>query len=627
MTGKGITLKRLVATGPNAKRAELEFTAGLNVVGYISQTGKSYVVECIDYMLGGKTPPRAIKQSKVYDTLWLEFIDATDNTYVLKRPLAGGRYSLFRLPLADVNDSTPSERISITKRAKFSVSSLILSLAGFRNVQIRSKLTTNERHPLSFRTISHFFIVDEISMIDDPSPIRSRHPYAQTAERSAFKFLLTGKDDSDLEEVEKESPGNMADRVRREVYSELIRQLEAEVQELRGDNQFAGISLQEIEQRLAVTASEVAEISEGIRQHTTDRRAAWLELQTAESRLLVLGELLARFSLLRSHYVSDLQRLEFISEGEHYLDQLETIACPLCGVPLGEHSPEECDSGDGAITLVSVLDAFERESEKIRSHIGDLESTVGVLQAEEKEVKDKAATLGNRIKEIDDRLQDELAPMMSAAKTQIEELVTTRSSLLYLESLEARLTGLNDACAELGEAQEDETDATEAEDATAIEIDDQAIADFCSMMRGLLERWQFLPAERDVTFDTAKFDFVVDGQGRKNNGKGVRAIIHAAFNVALMRYCLAKDLPHPRFVILDSPLTTLKEQRHNIHPEDIDEVPGEVQAAFFEDLAQTPASEQIIVIENKRPPLYLKDQIKYTEFVGPAGVGRSGFYP
>lgn len=627
MTGKGITLKRLVATGPAVKRAELNFDTGLNVVGYISQTGKSYVVECIDFMLGGTKPPRAIKQSKGYDTLWLEFTDATGNTYVLKRPLAGGRYSLFRRPFSDVSESTTSEHISIGKKAKFSVSSLILSLAGFSSVQIRSNLTTNESNSLSLRMISHFFIVDEISMIDDKSPIHSRHVFSQTKERSAFKFLLTGKDDSDREQVEKESPDDVAYRVRREVYDELIRELEAEVQQLRDSNQSDGISLQEIEQRLAATAVEVAEISERIRQHTKDRRAAWLELQTAESRLLVLSELLARFSLLRSHYTSDLKRLDFISEGEHYLGQLETIACPLCGAPLGEHSPEKCDGDDAALTLESVRDAFERESQKILTHVNDLESTVDVLQTEEKEVKNKAAQLEDRIKQIDDRLRDELAPMMSAAKSHVEELIKTRSSLLYLESLESRLAGLRAARAELGEASEVETDTTEAEETTAIEIDDQAVVDFCSMMRGLLERWKFLPTGRYLTFDTARFDFVVDGQARKNNGKGVRAIIHAAFNLALMRYCLANDLPHPRFVILDSPLTTLKEQRHNVQPEELDEVPGEVQAAFFEDLARTPASEQIIVIENKRPPSQVRDQINYTEFVGPADVGRSGFYP
>jgi hypothetical protein len=90
---------------------------------------------------------------------------------------------------------------------------------------------------------------------------------------------------------------------------------------------------------------------------------------------------------------------------------------------------------------------------------------------------------------------------------------------------------------------------------------------------------------------------------------------------------LAKDLPHPRFVILDSPLTTFKEPRQNVRPEDIDEVPGEVQTAFFEDLANTDSNAQIIVIENKQPPASVKDRIQYTEFVGPIAPGRPGFFP
>lgn len=625
MTGKGITLKRLLATGETVDRAEVEFEAGLSVVGYFSQTGKSYVVECIDYMLGGKTPPRNIKQSKGYDTLWLEFKDTAGRMYVLRRPLSGGPFRLYTMPLADVTDATPSRRLSVTKKAKTSAAAFLMDLAGFPNAKLKTN-ASNQKGALSFRTILHFFIVDEISMIDDPSPIHSRHVFAPTTERSAFKFLLTGKDDSDLEEVEKETPEDLADRVRREVYDELIRQLEAEIQQLRGNSQ-GGASLQELEQRLEVGAAEVAETSASISEQTGARREAWLELQAAESRLLVLDELLARFVLLRSHYDSDLKRLDFISEGQHYLDQLETIACPLCGAPLADHSPEPCDGDAGALSLVSVRDAFEREAEKIRTHVGDLEGTVGVLRTEHQEVTGKATVLGARVSEIDQLLSNHLAPRMTAAKSQVEELAKVRSRLMYLESLDSRLVSLQSARNELGDPPEVEGDEPEAGGSTTVQIDEQAVADFCSVMRGLLERWHFLPAGRDVTFDTAKFDFVVDGQARKNNGKGVRALIHAAFNVALMRYCLAKNLPHPRFVILDSPLTTFKEPRQNVRPEDIDEVPGEVQTAFFEDLSKTDTNEQIIVIENKQPPASIKDKIKYTLFVGYGEPGRAGFYP
>src|SRR3546814_16286533 len=58
------------------------------------------------------------------------------------------------------------------------------------------------------------------------------------------------------------------------------------------------------------------------------------------------------------------------------------------------------------------------------------------------------------------------------------------------------------------------------------------------------------------------FDLIIDGKRRRNNGKGVRAIPHAAFKVALLTFCRSRGLPHPGFLVLDTPLITY---RHPIH--------------------------------------------------------------
>lgn len=309
-----------------------------------------------------------------------------------------------------------------------------------------------------------------------------------------------------------------------------------------------------------------------------------------------------------------------MSEGQHYLDQLETIDCPLCGSPL----PESPKKGDGALSVSGVYVAYTQEAAKIRSHVGDLEGTVTVLQKEQTEVTIRMKALRNRVAEIDQYLAATLAPQMAVANKQVRELIHQRSQLLYAESLEARLTAIREIRAGLANpVEESEAEPTEGR----VQIDEQSVTDFCEMMRDLLERWHFLSPKAQVSFDTAKFDFVIDGQARRNNGKGVRAIIHAAFNIALMRYCLAKNLPHARFAILDSPLTTFKERGQATRLEDLDEVPGEVQTAFFEDLAKVQANEQIIVIENKQPPPSIKERLTYVQFVGYDVPGRAGFFP
>ena len=49
---------------------------------------------------------------------------------------------------------------------------------------------------------------------------------------------------------------------------------------------------------------------------------------------------------------------------------------------------------------------------------------------------------------------------------------------------------------------------------------------------------------------------------RSQNGKAVKAVYHSAFAVALMIYCRTNRLPHPGFLVLDSPLVTYGKPIH-----------------------------------------------------------------
>jgi hypothetical protein len=113
-------------------------------------------------------------------------------------------------------------------------------------------------------------------------------------------------------------------------------------------------------------------------------------------------------------------------------------------------------------------------------------------------------------------------------------------------------------------------------------------------------------------------------QARQSHGKGVRAILYAAFVVGLFRYCRKNKKPHPGFVAIDSPLTTYKKGQPREQAID----PG-IEAAFWQSLAVLPHEFQIVVLDNKEPPASVASAIKYERFAGPeAKAGeRAGFIP
>ena len=62
----GLLLRYLAYFGPDRPAAGLEFERGLNVICGASETGKSFIVETIDFMLGQQEPVRDIPERDGY---------------------------------------------------------------------------------------------------------------------------------------------------------------------------------------------------------------------------------------------------------------------------------------------------------------------------------------------------------------------------------------------------------------------------------------------------------------------------------------------------------------------------------------------------------------------------------
>ena len=71
MAQPGLRLRHLVFRGPHREAAGLEFGPGLNVLYGASEAGKSFGVQAIDFMLGGRPPLRDLPERAGYDRIYL----------------------------------------------------------------------------------------------------------------------------------------------------------------------------------------------------------------------------------------------------------------------------------------------------------------------------------------------------------------------------------------------------------------------------------------------------------------------------------------------------------------------------------------------------------------------------
>ncbi|MCA9177689.1 MAG: hypothetical protein KDB14_24645 [Planctomycetales bacterium] len=594
--------------------ALVELRRGLNVISGASDTGKSYLLGCLRYMLGTQDPPTSIPEDDGYDRLLVEVSQHDDRVFTLERSLKnGGDFSLYGCPLEEVADTSPEARLATHQKGKSNtIPDLLLEIAKLQNVEIRTKADGTKRR-LRYSDVRHFSLISETAIIDPRSPVWPSGQYATApADNSIFNYFLTGEDDSKAIKVPEVKVKQAGWQAKHDLLAKLIEHAEKEAGNPGDDLKD---QLEKLVASIEGASNDVARSNEEVRDLLSQRKNHWALIRDSRSRLAVIEQLDKRFVLLKEHYNSDLERLSFLGESDHFLSQLGEGHCPICGQLLGEHTSEQiAQESDYSI---SIQEASNVEKAKIQKLIEDLDETLQGLTKEAGELERQIENANASIKDVGRRVQEHLEPDLAVAKEELNRLVAKRIEVEQQLDRRERLEYLRSQQVELGKrptkAQiERESAATPSASLT------RERRRFCDTLESRLSVWRF-PKVGTVEFEPQKnaVDIVVNGQNRTSRGKGVRALLHAAFTINLMYH--ARDR-HPRMVVLDSPLTSYKDK-------DRVNVEEDVQLAFYEDMVKTSSEFQIILLENKDPPESLRSEMNYIHFSRNQAVGRYGFYP
>src|SRR5690349_21283571 len=86
----GFGLRALRLTGAGVEDAAITFADGLNVVAGPSDTGKTYVAQCLSFLLGSGKRPKEIPEAAAYNTAQIVLVARSDGTqHALSRRLDG----------------------------------------------------------------------------------------------------------------------------------------------------------------------------------------------------------------------------------------------------------------------------------------------------------------------------------------------------------------------------------------------------------------------------------------------------------------------------------------------------------------------------------------------------------
>lgn len=609
-----IILTHLTFAGGDLEPASVQFDPRFTLIRGPSDTGKSFIVDAIDFMLGSSAL-KEIPERQGYTTVLLGLTLPTGEDITLSRSVSGGNIGVYNEDLRFGPLPVAPKVLGPKHNAKNdeNISRFLLGHIDLDKKRVR-KNAKNATDSLSFRNIAHLCVVDETQMQAETSPALTGSYVSKTKEISVLKLLLQDEDDSDLIETPTNADRSRLSEAKVEVIDRLIADLELQLNDEADE--------QNLRDQLVRLNNSMTEQSESIERLMSRRDALSRDLTTvlnersAAQRRISDGDALSgRLSLLLQQYNSDLARLEMIGEAGSILGFFERGTCVFCGAEQEhQHFDESCE-GDATYFAESV----EAERQKTTALRDDLIATLSDLAAQGTALRSAM----QRLRATDVTLRDNLDEVDRALKPHRGDL----ADLLALRTSVERTIGLYDQISNLWNLRVELDKSSEAETITvASALDLGALREFSSEIQQRLSSWG-IPDAKTVRYDRAEQDLIAGDQLRAAHGKGVRAILHAAFSVGLLQYCLNREIPHPGFVILDSPLVTYRPPDLERHSPDRSPSASEQIAisAFYEDL-QTNVGGQILIMENTDPPNGLYNQSSDVVFTKVSGLGRYGFF-
>ncbi len=350
--------------------------------------------------------------------------------------------------------------------------------------------------------------------------------------------------------------------------------------------------------------------------------ANWLASQAENIGLEnFLNQLRAKTSL-SSVYISDIERLSGIEEGGFLLQKFAKMNCPLCGAV-----PEYQHHDHGAIDVEAQRLGVESEIRKIRKELNEIQLA---LKAADVEVDKRIAAIG--------LLSEQKTGYQTLLKGIKTEEIKARSIYLKASEVSQKLDSelenrrlLTKYEAQIQRISSEPVKARQRAEGLDINLNltTNEANELSTVIKSVLTAWNY-PGGTAIHFSPSDQDIVVDGKRRRDNGAGIRAILHSAFKVAVLLYCRQKGRPHPGFLILDAPLLAYRPAEETRYGDLTDEekavVKADLAGHFYRHLHGLEGTAQFIVIENHKSDQDVVKPFPNVQFTRNPRTGRTGFF-
>lgn len=582
-------IKQIILSGRHAQEAIIELDKGLNIVYGPSNTGKSYIAECINFMFGSSAKSLRIDKDTGYDCVHM-LVSTTKGDIHLKRYF--GENSIY---VTSRHPEISSGKYNASKGKK-NINSIWLYLMG---IEYPYEIIKNEnyvRQPLTVRTFLHIFLLEEDNIIQNNSILFHRSGYSKTAILSSLLFLMTGNDLSHYDTLEdKKIKEAKRDAVIEYINSHLSR-LAIDKNEVHS---IESPDIYTIHRKITGIMDEIENSEEALTIAIERSRQLAKEIYKVNDQLAEAHMLHNRYQILADQYESDINRLAFIVEGEfHKKDFSELSNCPICDGPFDKTDVE------------SYAASAKAELEKILYQYNDLKDAERDILNEKEQLDTFHRDLQKERERIEWKINSNLSPKVEKLRDSLNTYrksirVDVESSMLHRFE-HTMITDLKEL---------DTDDEIEKKYRPKEHFNSEVIDIIDSKLSRILDICNFDNYSSSY-FSMESFDVVVNGKQKAKYGKGYRAFLNTVVALTFMEYFEECGAFSPGMLIIDSPILSLKEKGS-------EQASDSMKKSLFRYFLNNQDNGQMIIIENEIPDLDYSNA-NLIHFTKDTEIGRYG---
>lgn len=561
-------IKKIRVSGEGKIDGVVEFTNGLNIIQGRSNTGKTWILRCINYLFGSDRKPYT--SATGYTDIEGVFLTERYGEITFSRKLDEKVVKVISAheDIENGEYATDYKKISVHY-----LNDLWLRILGLNETIEVPKSARYARERMSWRNIAGVFFVDEDEISKSSSIVIKDNHYEETPLLASLFFMLTGDYKKGVPEIL--NPGQAT--ARRQGIIEYIEERTNALKEQRVSYimQLEELAGTDIEGEMQELTAHIQEAQNEINELVEENKSIAHQISEYQQKDASCRILLSRYESLISQYKADLQRLDFISKGEQAVQSLPSNdICPFCG---GEMHSEHDDN---------YADSINAEIKRIASELTIVAATVKSVHEEQSEIQRSIEELYDRKAEVDRSLEE--------TKHTIQDYQEGLKRYKDYTTLQSGINFINGQLADLGQKKEAELlpKKNPPQYHAKKEFQEEVGTGFTSLLNKILKECNYRLGGY-ASWDFSAFDILIDGEPKSDDqGQGYRSFLNSVVAMMLYEYFNKGDaFIKPGFLMIDTPLLGLDEDDEELDKETI-------RNGLYEYFINNQGNGQIIIVDN-----------------------------